>query len=200
LTEARLFCVCQDLATDPRLINPRPTCAQTFYGKYPRQPMLTAHFSGTQEEALAKVGLLQRYLESNQLRVLRVKVEAMAHNDGVDKDTTPGRYFEFHFKVPIVTNTQWNQVDTVCKRFGAHLFFNPYSRTGRMQPVVTLRRYTSTYAEAEKDLNQLLGALADAGYPEPAGIEREYSIMDSNVYLDEDWIFRQTPENFITVP
>ena len=100
LTEARLFAVCQDKQKDATLINPRPTCAQTFYGKYPRQPMLTARFSGTEAQALAKASALEADLETAGLEVLRVKVEAMAHNEGVDGDTTPYRYFEFHFKVP----------------------------------------------------------------------------------------------------
>jgi hypothetical protein len=198
LTEAHLFSVSQDLANDPDLINPRPTCAQTFYGKYPRQPMLTARFQGSETDAVTKATSIESILNKAGLRVIRLKVEAAAHNTGVDQDHQPNRYFEFHFKVPIASNAEWTRVETECRKFGAHLFFNPYSRTGRMQPVVTLRRYTS-YAEAEADVTQLVKSLVQAGFPEPNGIEREYSILDSNVHLDEDWLFRGDPQNFITV-
>ena len=198
-SEATLFSFCVDKRNDKRLILVRPTCAQTFYGKYPRQPMLTAMFNGNEEEAVAMARSLAVEMCSAGMTVTRVKVEAMASNIGVPTQDASCRYFEFHFKVPIASSTEWKRLNDACVPHGAHLFFNPYSQTGRMQPVVTLRRYVSSLEEALKSLEQLIVSITQKGFPAPDGIEREYSVLDSNVYLDEGWLFKGQPDNFIIV-
>lgn len=127
--------------------------------------------------------------------VARVKVEAMAS----DVQAEEGHYFEFHFKIPI-TSAEWIKLQNVCMPHGAHLFFNPYSQTGRMQPVVTLRRYVPSLDDAIVSLDRLLEVITKEGFPYPDGIEREYSILDTNVYLDDGWLFRTFCDNFITSP
>jgi hypothetical protein len=140
--QAQLFSFSLDKKNDQQCINPRPTCAQTFYGKYPNQPMLTFWFRGTEFEAIEYAQKTQTEMTQEGMDVLRLKVEAMAHNEGVPTtaEETKNRYFEFHFKVPIANSKEWERLKLICLKHGAHLFFNPYSQTGRMQPVVTLRR------------------------------------------------------------
>ena len=202
-SEAKLFSFCIDKKDNGGLINLRATCAQTFYGKHPRQPMLTSMFRGTEEEAVTMARSLETEMTTEGMVVTRVKVEAMASNAGVPNSTTQNvpscRYFEFHFKVHISSSAEWNRLNQACVPHGAHLFFNPYSQTGRMQPVVTLRRYVSSFEEALSSLDQLISSTTTAGFPSPDGVEREYSILDTNVGLDEGWLFRERPDNFITV-
>jgi hypothetical protein len=54
-------------------------------------------------------------------------------------------------------------------------------------------------AEAEKELEGLLENLKLADFHASESVEREFSILDTNVFLDDGWLFAQNPENFIVV-
>lgn len=202
-SEAQLFAFCQDKRGTSKLINLRATCAQTFSGKFPRQPMVTLMYLGTQEEALTTISSLAEEMTAQKMNVIRLKVEAMTSNLDVpqvsptSEQTANLPYFEFHFKIPTSSSEDWEKVRSVCLPHGAHLFFNPYSQTGRFQPVVTLRRYVEDVTKANIHLESLLQDITTAGWARPESIEREYSVLDTNVYLDEDWLFSGSPQNFI---
>jgi len=107
-------------------------------------------------------------------------------------------YFEFHFKVPVTCNAEWDAVRDLCLPFGAHLFFNSYSKGfGYMQPVVTLRRYDVDYKTAEADCQDLIKAVVAKGFEEPEKVHHEFSVLDTDVHYDENWLFTGDPRNFI---
>jgi len=120
----------------------------------------------------------------------------MLSNQGVPENCEDIHYFEFHFKVETKTNEQWNLVSEICAKYGSHLFFNPYSKTGTMLPVVTLRRYDVSKSSAKEELEKLQKELKDAGF-ELSSTEQEYSIWDSRVEMDRGWLFVDNPREFI---
>ncbi|QKF94660.1 hypothetical protein QKU48_gp1202 [Fadolivirus algeromassiliense] len=179
--------------SDGRLIRPRPTCAYALYGNYPNQPMLTFWTHGTIEEVNVVVNDIKSDMEKNNIPIIRTKIEAMAHNEGVPNICTDNHYFEFHFKVMIKNTTEWNRLVELLTPFGAHLFYNPYNKS--LTPIVTIRRYTSL-----TDLDNVyetVKSLLEENEFVSEDPEKEYSVYDSNVYLDQNWLFVDKPTNFI---
>jgi hypothetical protein len=132
-------------------------------------------------------------MEKNNIPIIRTKIEAMAHNEGVPNICTDNHYFEFHFKVMIKNTTEWNRLVELLTPFGAHLFYNPYNKS--LTPIVTIRRYTSL-----TDLDNVyetVKSLLEENEFVSEDPEKEYSVYDSNVYLDQNWLFVDKPTNFI---
>jgi hypothetical protein len=182
-------------------MNIKVTRALSFYGNYPDQPMLTFWMKGNSQTVVDEVKIVADVMQNSGMIVGRLKVEAMAHNVNIQalelKDSN--NYFEFHFKVNIKNIDEWNIIRDVCLPYGSHLFFNPYSKSpGYMQPVVTLRRYSNNFAEATADLSKLTDAIISSHFPAPEKIQSEFSIIDSNVFYDQGWLFKEDPKTFIT--
>lgn len=179
---------------DTRLVRPRPTCANAMYGDYPVQPMLTFWISGTIEEVTKTVSEIESDMIKNNIPIIRTKIEAMPHNDDVPTKCHDNHYFEFHFKVKISSTKDWNNVAKLIVPYGGHLFYNPYNKT--LNPIVTIRRYTSL-DDLEKVYNVVKELLESHKYvlTQP---EKEYSVYDSNVNLDKNWLFEGDKTNFIT--
>jgi hypothetical protein len=183
----------------------KPTCALSFYGHHPNQPMLTFFLNNCNSlDAVKKSVEIADKLKMYGMTVHRLKVEAMAkdvpemklgYNSGLN-------YFEFHFKVDIKSKQEWDKLAAVCLPFGAHLFFNPYSKSktsSRMIPVVTLRRYDCDLETANDECNNLIKKIEDSNFLIVDGkIQRELSIIDTNVFFDQDWLFKNDPRIFTT--
>ena len=191
--QTKLFAFITDL-DDKRLIRPRPTCAQALYGDHPVQPMLTTWINGTIDDIKSMVELLRLDMIDKGIPIIRTKIEAMAHNEGVPNECIDDHYFEFHFKVPISNTAQWNDIVRLIIPFGGHLFYNPYSKT--LNPIVTLRRYTSLPDLEEVYLN--VKTILEKHNFVLTSLEKEYSVYDSNVNLDKNWLFLDDPINQIT--
>nr|QYA18396.1 hypothetical protein KOM_12_126 [Clandestinovirus] len=177
--------------SDARMINLRPTCPQTFYGDYPIQPMLTYWYNGQDEDACDLATKTGIKMEQFGMRVNRVKVEAAFSGSTVPDYADGEHYFEFHFKVAVATNAEWNKLANMCALKGAHLSFNLYSKSGNMVPIVTIRLYHTTKQDALTNLQSLVNAIKEDGFTLIGGVEREYSVMDSNVFLDQGWLFKE---------
>lgn len=176
-----------------RLIRPRPTCAHALYGDYPIQPMLTFMVNGFLDEVTTIVSDIEKDMNVKQIPTIRTKIESMAHNEGVPENCSDDNYFEYHFKVGINGTKQWNDIVKLVMPFGAHLFYNPYNKT--LNPIVTLRRYNSL-DELDSVYNKVKVLLENNGFT-LTSLEREYSVYDSNVNLDKNWLFQGEPTNFI---
>ena len=178
------------------LIRPRPTCATALYGDYPVQPMLTFCITGDTYDVMDYVSKIKVDIESTGIPIIRTKVKAMANNDISNKNELckDGHYYESHFKVNIASTNDWNKLVILCLPFGAHLFYNPYNKT--MTPIVTIRRYT-TLNDLEVDLNKLRDTVESNGF-QVHSVEKEYSVFDSDVGLDKNWLYKDEPSNFIT--
>eukprot|EP01091_Cochliopodium_minus_P019949 TRINITY_DN8559_c0_g1_i2.p1 TRINITY_DN8559_c0_g1~~TRINITY_DN8559_c0_g1_i2.p1 ORF type:complete len:153 (+),score=20.38 TRINITY_DN8559_c0_g1_i2:156-614(+) len=107
--QTQLFGYVQNLS-DKRLIRPRPTCAYSLYGNFPVQPMLTFFTNGTYDDVKELVNSIELDMKDKKIPLIRTKIEAMAHNEGVPNKCEDNHYFEFHFKVPIQHTNDWNKL------------------------------------------------------------------------------------------
>lgn len=190
--QTELFAFITDL-NNTNITRPRPTCAVAKYGDYPVQPMLTFWCHGTLDKVNNIADEIIIDMINQNIPIIRTKIEAMAHNKGVPDVCTGEHYFEFHFKVAITSTKDWNDIVHLITPFGAHLFYNPYNKT--MTPVVTIRRYTSL-TDLEKVYQEVKHLLEDKQFT-LTPTEKEYSVYDSDVNLDKNWLFEDTPQNFI---
>lgn len=179
---------------DKRLINPRPTCAHSLYGDFPVQPMLTFWITDQVDAVTEIVKEIEQDMINKKIPIIRQKIEEMAHNEGVPDECTGDHYFEFHFKVNISNTNDWNKIVELIVPYGGHLFYNPYNKS--LKPIVTIRRYTSL-TSLENIYKQIVTLLKENGFI-CEEVEREYSVYDSNVSLDKNWLFENYPTNFIT--
>lgn len=182
---------------DELLIRPRPTCAKAFYGDYPTQPMLTFKMHGDKEQVFEKVSEITNDMARSNIPVIRTKIEALQTNDDVPQKIEIGSngYYEFHFKIPIKCTAEYNTLVDICTPHGAHFFINPYNKT-MDKPIGTLRNYVSI-EDLENKYNRLCDVIGSAGF-RIESTEKEYSIYDSDVNFDKNWLFTDRPDNFIT--
>lgn len=196
------FSVEEDTLDDKSCANLKTACALSFYGNYPNQPMLTFWLANYNSiDAVNKSLEVAEKLEKYGIVVQRLKVEAMAKDVPELKfqEKSGQNYFEFHFKVGTKSKQEWDTLNNVCLPFGAHLFFNPYSKhPGRMIPVVTLRCYDTDFKSANDECNKLIKAIENAHFSVIDGkVQRELSVLDTNVFYDQNWLFKDDPRNFI---
>ena len=194
------FSVQEDVLRDKDYLNLKTTCALSFYGSKPNQPMLTFWMSNTDSKGVIRKTLqLVDKMQSQGLDVKRLKVEAMAKNVPGIGPNSPN-YFEFHFKVDTKSKQQWDVLDNLCLPSGAHLFFNPYSKLPhRMIPVVTLRVYDVNFESADNQCKELMQKIANHGFTVIDGkVQKELSIIDTDVFYDQGWLFKEDPRVFIT--
>jgi hypothetical protein len=176
------------------LIRPRPTCAYALCGDYPIQPMLTFWINGQINDVKNIVMDIEYDMIKHDIPIIRTKIESLAHNKGVPNICDNNNYFEFHFKSEIVSTKEWNEIVKLITPFGGHLFYNPYNKT--LNPIVTIRRYTSLDdLEITYDIVKTL--LENNNY-KLSPPEKEYSVYDSNMNLDKNWLFKNEQTNFIT--
>jgi hypothetical protein len=143
LTERQRFqAVCQQLGVKCVLI-------ELPEGVTRSQPMTACHHHGDIGLVLEEVISLCGNLRALGFTLLRVKLEAVATNDGVPDTEAeaaqfpPGNYFEFHLKLPLPANTDYETLRTCCARHTARLSRNALKteHDGRYERFVTLRLY-----------------------------------------------------------
>jgi hypothetical protein len=64
-------------------MNLKTTCALSFYGNYPNQPMLTFWVTGDSQDAVKTAINVSKQLEAYGVPVHRLKVEAMANSEEI---------------------------------------------------------------------------------------------------------------------
>lgn len=183
--------------TITNLINFRITCAQSLYGDFPRQPMITFYVNGNYQEVYSKAEGVVKIMEKNNIPCMRLKIESNLSNDGVPVSVCgEDQYVEFHFKVNSRNSDEWNRIADICSKRGAHLFYNPYSKSGNCIPVVTIRRYNVTLQDARNACESLLSELKES-FSVISGITAEFSCYDSDVNYDRNWIFEGDRKSFM---
>jgi hypothetical protein len=201
--QMQLFGVIEDIKKESNkdIINPRPTCAYALYGKHPNQPMMTFWLHGSYSVVFERANQIKSRFESKGIPIIRTKIESMAHNKGVPEYCKDGHYFEYHFKVTGVDSTKsWDELVFLLVFRGAHLFHNPFNKN--LVPIVTLRSYVSLteldnrYQEVLKDIQRHNDERGSKYEPEKH-VEKEYSVLDDNVGLDEDWLYSGAPHQMI---
>jgi hypothetical protein len=159
------------------------------------QPMTACYHHGAIAAVLDEVTALCQALRAEGFPLTRVKLEAVATNDGVpdsDEDAArfpPGNYFEFHVKLLLPAAADLETLEVCCARHGARLSRNAFKteQDGRSERFVTLRLYGVGRRSAFARLDALEHDLAAAGYA-IVNRQREYTIFDSAEHLDAGWI------------
>jgi hypothetical protein len=173
----------------------KPVLIELPAGESPSQPMTGSYHRGTVESAAREVAVLAHTLRAAGFAISRVKLEAVATNDGVpDTDTDaagepPGRYFEFHVKLLLPADAEMGWLEAACAAFGAKLSRNAFKQStdGQSERFVTLRAYGVGRRTAFARLDALLASITAGGFNVVNKV-REYSLFDSHVGLDSGWL------------
>jgi len=182
----RFRVLCRELGVKPVLI-------ELPAGQTPSQPMTAAYHRGSSHAAAQEVAEVARKLRGAGFRIARVKLEAVATNEGIpvtdaDAKAFPaGCYFEFHVKLEL--DGEPVGLAELCDRFSAKLSRNAFKQSAdaRSERFVTLRMYNVGRQTAFARLDELEAALTAAGYA-IVNRQREYSLFDSKVGLDAGWL------------
>lgn len=172
----------------------KPVLIELPHGETPTQLMTAAYVRGGLADAAARVAGVARGLRAAGFAVERVKLEAVATNDGVPETDAGARafpadcYFEFHVKLALPAGADRDAPRAVCERHGARLSRNAFKAdAGREERFVTLRVYDAGRESASRRLDALLADLAAAGVA-VLNTVREYTLFDSAVELDAGWL------------
>jgi hypothetical protein len=155
-------------------------------GAHRAQPMTASYHRGELADVVVEIEALYAKLVARDFTVVRVKLEALASNDGVPVADEPGDgYFEFHVKMR-VPEGEIPRLASIAAQHDARLSRNDRRRDADgVQRFVTLRCYHVGRASAEAKLDALVAALA--GFT-VAGTAREYTVYDSRIELDAGWL------------
>jgi len=181
---------------------PRPDVKRIFAvgtrGVWPNQYMISKWTNGTLDKAVDRAMTLAEEMRKHGLVIKRVKVEAMAHNEGVPVSSGPDPvlgYFEFHGKISLPPGKSFAAFDADCTRLAGLLdkktttvgtSFNLTGKSGA--PLVTVRVHGRGRLHAIEQKDILLEALKDAGYDIIGDLQSEYAVMDNNKALDDGWM------------
>lgn len=165
------------------------------HGESPTQLMTASYFRGELGAASDATAAIARGLRAAGFTVERVKLEAVAANDGVpetDADATAfpaDCYFEFHVKLMLPAGADLDLLRVVCDRHDARLSRNAFKTgaDGCEERFVTQRVYHAGRRTALARLDALHADLTRAGYVVRNTV-REYSLFDSAVGLDAGWL------------
>ena len=165
-------------------------------GRTPSQPMTAAYHRGELASVMNEVESHHEALVEGGFSVIRVKLEAVATNEGVpisDEEAAsfPDAYFEFHAKLRLAELTSsLDALRTLCLAHGAHLSHNDRKvdvERGSRDRFVTLRVRKSGRARAAAAFEALVVVLKEASY-EVVGVKREFTVYDSRAALDAGWL------------
>jgi hypothetical protein len=159
------------------------------------QPMTSSYHRGELAAAVGDVAALSRRLRDAGFPVTRLKLEAVATNEGVPETDAEARelpadnYFEFHVKLLLPAHADLGALRACCARHDARLSRNALKSAadGRSERFVTLRLYHVGRATAFAHSDRLVDDLTAAGFAVGSRL-REYSLYDSAVGLDAGWI------------
>jgi hypothetical protein len=164
-------------------------------GESRSQPMTSSYHRGELAAVVGEVSGLSQRLRDAGFPVTRLKLEAVATNDGVPETDAEARalpadnYFEFHVKLLLPADADLAALRACCARHDARLSRNALksSADGRSERFATLRLYHVGRATAFAHCDRLADDLSSAGFA-VGGRLREYSLYDSAVGLDAGWI------------
>jgi hypothetical protein len=157
-------------------------------GLYKNQLMISKWKSGTSKDAIDKASLLVEDMQTAGLKVERIKIEAMAHCEGVPQESSDTfireNYFEFHIKykmeyLPIL--------EEVAKKYDCNISFNAFKECLKL--ILTIRVAGNLgYKQAEKIKDTIIESVKSYGIHTNDSVQREYCIYDTNVDYDRDMI------------
>jgi len=159
------------------------------------QPMTATYHRGELAAVAEEVAALSRAVRGAGFDVTRVKLEAVATNDGLPETDEEAaafpqeNYFEFHVKALLPADADVEALRACCARHDGRLSSNALKsdNEGRRERFVTLRVYNAGRRNAFARFDALVSDLLAAGYALGNRL-REYTLYDSAARLDAGWI------------
>jgi hypothetical protein len=174
---------------DGALVSPKLTGFCAFYGDHPIHLMLSCFLNGPVEVVEEKTQSIVDSFQEHKIRVLRVKLEASLHAEGVPlRIIGGGDYYEVHLKVKVKSLTEWDALAAMSKPFDGHLFINNRSKSKGTHAIVTVRKYNTDLEAFEAGftaLDSLISKRFDI-----VSVRSEFSFYDTNPMLDHGWLFQ----------
>jgi hypothetical protein len=150
---------------------------------------------GDNTSAITEVKRISDGLATLGFKVIREKVETVpwhpaAPSDGHANPIMPKDcYFEAHFNI-VVNDDTLEPLRKIVEQRNAHLSKNAFKRISDTDYIMmaTLRSYAGTYEDFKRECQFFVVVLEKiGGYKVPKTIT-EFSIYDTNVRHDSDWI------------
>jgi len=159
------------------------------------QPMTATYHRGEVAAVAEEVAALSLAVRDAGFDVTRVKLEAVATNEGLPETDADAlafpaeNHFEFHVKALLPPAADLDALRTLCARHDARLSSNALKTDadGRRERFVTMRVYHAGRHSACARFDALVNELLAASYTLGNRL-REYTLYDSAVSLDAGWI------------
>ena len=175
-------------------------------GEFKEQYMISKWKNGKYRDVVARADEIANEMRSQGINVVRVKVESMAHNDGVpieedefttfmenSKDLIGKPYFEFHAKVDLRSmdlEDFENWIAKVKNNFGSDTYIATSTNIcGSKLPLLTIRIYNHGRKYAIETKDNILESFKDAGFKILDSIQQEFSVYDTNDKVDDGWLY-----------
>lgn len=157
-------------------------------GEHRAQPMTSSRHAGELAAIVGDVEALHAQLGAAGYRVVRVKLEADATNDGIPI-ADRAAYFEFHAKLRLAPESDEAELAALCIAAHAHLSRNARERdaSGAATRFVTMRVFDAARDAATARFAALVDVLTSAGF-DVAHTKAEYTIYDDRIALDAGWL------------
>jgi hypothetical protein len=164
-------------------------------GVYKQQLMTATYLQKTNgKEVVEKAIKLAKDMESHGIEIIRIKIESLAKNPGIEEfmqtpeyKNNKKYYFEFHYKVEINNPKEQALLDDLCNKFNASYATNFLSRN-RKDPLIS-HRLRGKYENALLKREELRDAITKAGLKVLLdGTHYEFTIFDTNIALDDGFV------------
>jgi hypothetical protein len=157
------------------------------------QYMLSCFVLKYEKESIEYAKKLGELLEKENIKVERIKVEShnvskfpTQVNNGKEFIIDPNNYFEFHVKVIVNGNTFEKLEEDVKKYTGVAISYNLCSK--KLLPLLTIRIYNKGFPIASNYKDKIMNELKFKNYKFEDKIQQEYSVFDTNRFLDKGWL------------
>ena len=166
------------------------------HGNHKQQLMTSGYVQNkSSKEAIADAHKLAQELQKADIKVLRIKIEAMSEAKGVAEFIKTSEYakhieyyFEFHWKITLKTLEHQKKLEQLCVQNNASYALNFLSQN-RKDPLIAFRVKAKTIAEAHKARDRVMEqcialdlAILDKGR------HNEFIIYDTNYSLDKNFV------------
>ena len=161
-----------------------------------RSQMMTASYHhGAFKDVLQKINQIAEKIVNADFEVTRIKIEAMVSNQDIPifdieaQKLPKSNYFEFHVEAILSASENLEVLKKYCLQHNAHLSKNAFKKLidGKHERFITMRIYGLGYKSAQTRFDNLILYLKSKGF-KLSQQQREYTVYDTNLNLDNGWI------------
>lgn len=188
---------CQEIQVKPIVIDLQDGNSQTIM----LDVMTSSVFYGENTGAYNKAWEISYFLQQKGYDVVRRKIETIPWHPAApsEKHANPimpkNCYFESHIQI-ITTTDRKSELEVIAKKNNAHLSRNFFKKVSENEYIimVTLRKKEGTYEKFKEELEILKSDISAANFAMKK-IEVEFSIYDTNVSHDYNWVNKELHGN-----